>query len=381
VSVISHTSKNILVFRTGQLGDTIVSLPAIQAIRDLYPEHRLVLLTPVQRDSNLVSPLDLLAPTKLFSEILYYKPPSAGFRSWTAWIALGVKLRRLKPEAFFYLRDYPHRHVFRDKVFFKVLAGIKTSYGLEASKYHFGARDTSGKLLRFPTEVERLLDIVNGNGQGGAVSNSVKFAIPNSDNESSRVNSLWREMAIRPCETVIGFGPGSKMPAKRWPLDRFIEVAKRVCADYPQSRLIVFGGREDFRLGEDIRKAIGRKVVNVAGELTVLESAEALRRCSVYVGNDTGVMHLAAAVGTPCVAIFSSRDHPGRWEPIGNHHIVLRKDPPCAGCLLDVCTLQAMKCLKDITVEEVVSAVKHVLKSARRAENPTVAAGAETGAA
>jgi len=266
-------------------------------------------------------------------------------------------------------------------MFFKVLAGIRTSYGLEASRYRFGGRDTTGKLLRFPTEVERLLDIVNGNHQGGAVNHSVKFAIPISDNESSRINSLWRELAVRPSETIIGVGPGSKMPAKRWPLNRFIEVARRVCAHSPQSRLVIFGGREDFKLGEDIRKALGKKVVNVAGELSVLESAEALRRCSVYVGNDTGVMHLAAAVETPCVAIFSSRDHPGRWEPIGNHHIVLRKDPPCAGCLLDVCTLQAMKCLKDITVEEVVSAVKHVLESARRAENLTVTAGAETGAA
>jgi len=152
------------------------------------------------------------------------------------------------------------------------------------------------------------------------------------------------------------------MPAKRWPLNRFIEVARRVCADLPASRLIIFGGREDFRLGEDIRKAIGRKVVNVAGKLTVLESAEALRRCSVYVGNDTGVMHLAAAVGTPCVAIFSARDHPGRWDPWGTNNIVLRKEPPCAGCLLDVCTKEDMMCLKDIHVDEVVSAVQNIFR-------------------
>jgi heptosyltransferase-3 len=165
-----------------------------------------------------------------------------------------------------------------------------------------------------------------------------------------------------PKDSVIGgVAPGSKMPAKRWPLERFIEVGRFVLDTFRDGRIVAFGGAEDRAQGEAIRQALGDRVINLAGELTLLESAEALRRCSVYVGNDTGTMHLAAASGTPCVVIFSARDHPGRWDPFGKHHVLLRTDPPCAGCLLETCTEQGMKCLKDISVSAVMDAVKNII--------------------
>jgi len=142
--------RNILVFRTGQLGDTIVSLPAIHAIRARYPQHRLILLTPVQPQGSLVSPLEILGATKIFSRILTYIPPSSRPATWIHQIALAIKIRRLKPEAFFYLRDYPYNHVRRDKFFFQVLSGIRNSYGFDGSKYAFGLRDAAGCLLRYP---------------------------------------------------------------------------------------------------------------------------------------------------------------------------------------------------------------------------------------
>src|SRR5690349_17166742 len=96
-----NSAKNILVFRTGQLGDTIVSLPAIHAIRAAYPDHTLVLLTPHQGD-HLVSPLEILNGTKIFSDVLFYTSPSASPVGWIHFLALAIKIRRLKPEEFFY---------------------------------------------------------------------------------------------------------------------------------------------------------------------------------------------------------------------------------------------------------------------------------------
>jgi ADP-heptose:LPS heptosyltransferase len=356
--------RNILVFRTGQLGDTIVSLPAIHAIRANYPNHRLILLTPTQ-SNYLVSPLEILGVTKIFSEVIFYSAPTANAISWVQAFWLALKIRRLKPEIFFYLRGVPYSNFRRDQFFFQIICGVGRSYGFEAMAYLHGRRDASGLLLRYPSEVDRLLEIVRAADGAGPVSEAVEFGIPISDRECTQIDAVFSDIGISPEEVLIAFGPGSKMPAKRWPLDRFIEVGRHIIARFPQSRVILLGGLDDFRLGEQITRTLGAKVVNLAGRLTVLESAEFLRRCILYVGNDTGVMHLAAAVGIPCVAIFSTRDHPGLWDPYGRNHVVLRKEPPCAGCLLEVCVDHDTTCLKQIGTDEVLEAVQSILAMKR----------------
>ncbi len=105
-----------------------------------------------------------------------------------------------------------------------------------------------------------------------------------------------------------------------------------------------------------------RKGVNAAGKLTVRESAAALQQCHLYVGNDTGVMHLASAVETACVAIFSAQDWPGRWYPYGNKNVVLRKSLPCEGCMVRMCPKENIDCLKQISVTDVLKACEYLLR-------------------
>src|SRR2546425_675627 len=115
-------------------------------------------------------------------------------------------------------------------------------------------------------------------------------------------------------------------------------------------------GAEDHHLGEllcEVRNGIG---YNLSGQTSYMESAEALKRCRLYVGNDNGTTHLAAAVGTPCVTIFSSRDLPGVWYPYGNGQTVFRRGVECQGCMLDECVNEKMKCIRSVTVDEVFSA-------------------------
>jgi heptosyltransferase-3 len=335
-----------------------VSLPAVRAIRAGYPDHRLVLVTPVQ-SGNLVSPLEILGATKLFSEVLFYVSPSAGSGAWVQSMNLAIKIRRLNPDAFFYFRDLPWNHFRRDKFFFQVLGGIRNSYGLDGSN-DISGRVASSRSPLYP-EVDRLLDIVASAGRAVPAPEEIDFALPISERETSRVDLLWRQLGIQQDELIIGFGPGSNMPAKQWPLDRYMQVGKYLLSALPHSRIAVFGAPEELPLGEEIKRALGDRVVNFAGLLNVLESAEGLRRCSLYVGNDNGAMHLAAAMGTRCIAIFSARDQRGRWEPYGRNHIVLRKDPDCAGCFLHSCTERGMNCIKEISLEEVLEAIGKVL--------------------
>src|SRR5207244_13352223 len=98
-------------------------------------------------------------------------------------------------------------------------------------------------------------------------------------------------------------------------------------------------------------------VVNLADIFTVFETTYYISRCTLYLGNDTGTMHLAAAVGTRCIAIFSARDHPGKWYPYGQGHVVIRKRVTCEGCLLTVLEEHGMRCRDEINVEVVCQAV------------------------
>ena len=97
--------------------------------------------------------------------------------------------------------------------------------------------------------------------------------------------------------------------------------------------------------------------MNLCGETSARVSAAVLERARLFVGHDSGPMHLAAAVGTPCVAVFSSRHLPGVWFPWGSRNRVIYTDVPCRGCNLDVCVRYAKKCIASISVDEV---MRHV---------------------
>jgi ADP-heptose:LPS heptosyltransferase len=123
------------------------------------------------------------------------------------------------------------------------------------------------------------------------------------------------------------------------------------------AKVIIFQG-----LGED--KIIGR-ITNLMREKVIIaktsikELAALTRRCKLFVGNDTGPMHVAAASGTPVIALFGPAD-PERSRPWGRDHIVIKKDLPCSPCSRTVC--KELKCMESITVEDVFQAVRVQLK-------------------
>src|SRR5262249_38222838 len=105
---------------------------------------------------------------------------------------------------------------------------------------------------------------------------------------------------------------------------------------------------------------------NAAGALSVRASSMALRNCVLYLGNDTGTMHLAAAAGTPCVALFSARDWPRAWDPHRVPSPGFRTTVVCEGCYLVECVERANECLTRITVEEVVGGCEALLSESRK---------------
>jgi ADP-heptose:LPS heptosyltransferase len=149
------------------------------------------------------------------------------------------------------------------------------------------------------------------------------------------------------------------MPAKQWPIERFAEVGNQLIRDY-DAWPVIFGGAEDRAAGSRLLETWGRGAM-AAGELNVRAAAAALQSCLLYVGNDTGTMHLAASAGIPCVAIFSARDYPGLWEPYGVGHAVIRSEVPCAGCYAQRCPREDNLCMSRIGVASVLDACRKIL--------------------
>ena len=124
---------------------------------------------------------------------------------------------------------------------------------------------------------------------------------------------------------------------------------------------ILFGSQAEFDYAESLRKDFNGLMFNMCGKLSVYGAANLLGECDLYLGNDTGTMHIAAMAGTSCLALFSARDYPGQWYPYGNKHKVFRKPVDCEGCMLEVCDRDNL-CLRKISVGEVCKVAIEVLQ-------------------
>jgi len=352
--VSANGADAVLVFRIGQLGDSLVALPAIDAIRKRHPDARMVLLTERQLLPGRVSSWEVYGPTGWFDEVVQYHPVRSVWRRLLTLLSLAARLRRLHCRIVYDLAPQRTlRQSARDRFFFRRLVGISDYRG--GGYFNRPPKTSAGNLPRVEPEWRRLLRTAGAPGNTMAT-------LPVSEADRSAVRSVLSKFDLSDHVSLIAFGVGSKMPAKQWPLERFAEVGRQLLARYPDLHLVVVGGVDDSAAGQDLCLKWGARTHSVAGQLTPYGSAELLRRCVAYVGNDTGAMHLAGMVDTPCVALFSARDYPGQWEPFGRGHVILRHEVECAGCMLEVCPYQN-KCLASIETNEAFDALESLIAS------------------
>jgi lipopolysaccharide heptosyltransferase II len=157
----------------------------------------------------------------------------------------------------------------------------------------------------------------------------------------------------------IGLCPGAEYgPAKRWLPERFAEAAAKISAK-SSAQWILFGTKNDAAVGQQIATAIGDHCVNRIGQTTLDQLIDELRQCRLLLTNDTGTMHLASLLGVPVVAIFGSTE-PLLTGPLGNGHIVLRHHVECSPCFLRECPID-FRCMKAVNAHEVGDAVLSML--------------------
>jgi heptosyltransferase III len=355
----------LLIFHTGSLGDTLAAVPALWAIREHFRNTRVTLLTDRQGKGSFVGAQEVLAGSGLIDDWITY-PMDASLRgkifAMPALISAVREVRHRRYDGLVYLIQNRQGRARKRDMFVFRLAGIRKFYGACGSEFP-APGDVGHPLPRLPHQSDHFLGrlslsgiLVQPEGQG-------RVDIGISDWERSSVEK-WRKSIPDSGDRIwVAIGPGSKMPAKRWPTERFREVVSRLIDRY-DIWPVVFGGSEDRNLDLELIKTWGRGSV-AAGELGIRQGVAALERCVFYLGNDTGTMHMAVSAGIPCVAVFSARDYPGLWCPYGQGHLVIRRNVECEGCMLTACTKNAMKCLLDISVDEIYKAAESMLLSRR----------------
>ena len=161
-------------------------------------------------------------------------------------------------------------------------------------------------------------------------------------------------------EQWLAINPGAAYgEAKRWFPERFAEVADCL-ADEFDFKVLLTGGVKEREIGEEIAAVMRHEPLTLIGRTSIREMMALLARCSLMITNDSGPMHVAAALRTPVVAVFGSTDHLAT-SPWTQHAKVVRHDLDCAPCLKRVCPTGEFRCMKEITAEDVLEAARELL--------------------
>lgn len=316
--------KRVLVKGLNWLGDAVMSLPAIRAIKARFPGSRLTVLTK----GGLA---ELYGCEPAVDEVVAY---GGGF---VPFLKLVAKLRRARFDVAFILP-----RSFRASLA-PFASRIPRRVGFAGDVRRPVLTDAIERSERLLTghRVAYYLELLRPFGEVPAAT-APEIAPP-------AEAKAWAAEQLAG-KAWAGLNPGATYgKAKQWYPDRFVEVGRRLAAR--GLRVAVVGGPAEAALGAQVAAGIGDAAASFAGKTSLPRLAALVARCSLFVTNDTGPMHVAAAVGTPVVAVFGPTD-PRTTRPFGDRFTLVQHKVECSPCLLRECPIDH-PCMRDLKVEQV----------------------------
>jgi ADP-heptose:LPS heptosyltransferase len=360
-----ESAERVLIYRLGSLGDTVVALPGFHLIARAFPRAERRLLTNFPVAGKAPPAAAVLQGTGTVHAYFRY---TAGTRSFRELLRLWLEIVRWRPQVLVYLG--PARGLEtaeRDLRFFRMcgirrMVGIPVTDDMQQNRMRLDA--SLGYEVEEP-EAERLARNIAELGNA-KLDDAASWNLHLSTQEKARADEALAAAGGRP---VMAMSLGTKAQSNDWGEANWCALLGRVAEQYPEYALVLTGAPDDHAASERVAAewracaARGRcgPALNVCGELTPRESAALFARAAVYLGHDSGPMHLAAAVGTPCVAVFSAKGRPRRWFPYGDGHRVVYHRVSCWGCGLLTCVVEQKRCILSITPDEVLHELTQVL--------------------
>ncbi len=305
-----------MTYRQGSLGDTVVALPCFRLIRSSFPNAKHVVLTNKPITSKACALEAVLENTGLVDEYVAYPAKVSIFKKL---FVLRSLVKKVKPDVMIYLVERPSAlQSWRDFLFFK-LCGIKKIIGLslfgDKQEFRFDAVtnlfEYEGK--RLARQIEGDLGEINWDDLG-------VMSLDVAESERSLVN---QELASLNDKNIVVCSVGTKLEIKSWGQDNWKNLISKLTKKYQNLALVFIGVSSEYAHCQELLDLWSGSGVNLCGALSVRQSAALLERAKLFVGHDSGPMHLAAASGVQCVAIFSRHNRPGCWYPFGSGHRVI----------------------------------------------------------
>ncbi|MDI6744429.1 MAG: lipopolysaccharide heptosyltransferase II [Thermodesulfovibrionales bacterium] len=334
------TCKNLLVRGVNWIGDAVMTMPALRALRKELPDTKISLLV-----KPWVAPLFENNP--FIDDIILYEDK---YNSINGKFRLSSVLKTKSCSSILFQNAF-------DAALIAFLSGIPQRIGYN--------RDWRGFLLtnsipfnnddRKMHHIEYYLNILR---QAGI---HADFSLPYiylSLNERIRARNILKGLK-RP---VIGINPGASYGStKRWHPEKFAEVSKRIISGLDGS-VVIFGGQSETGIAEEITSEsqisnLKSQILTMAGKTDLRELSALISECDVLLTNDSGPMHIGYAVRTPLVAIFGSTN-PDLTGPLGSACTVIKKNIDCSPCFKKACDRNKMDCMDAITSDEVFDAIE-----------------------
>ena len=328
--------KNILIVKLSAIGDVIHALPVAHALKQNYPDARITWV--VEKPAY-----DLLTNNPDIDEIIIFDKPK--FKSLSGLLSNGYTFSKL-------LKSHHFDLAIDLQGLFKS-AAISYLSGASKRLVYCNARELSDKIGQricgnheHGHVVDRYLDVA---AYLGCKMDHVEFPINITEKEAQKAEAIANHAGLQLENPYVTLCPGTNWPSKCWPTTHFANLADKLYED--NIIPVIIGGPTDQRLAEEIIANTKIPPIDLTGKTSLKQLAYIIKKSQVFVGGDTGPMHLAVAVGMKVVAMFGSTD-PKRNGPYGSNHKVLLVPVPCQGCWQRNCP-KNIDCLAKISVDEV----------------------------
>jgi heptosyltransferase-2 len=335
----------ILIRATNWVGDAIMALPALRAVRARFLEaHIAVLARPYVAD--------VYRGQQICDELIAYDPKGshAGLRGRETLVS---ELRSRKFDVALLLQNA------FDAAWLSWRAGIPQRIGYSRD----GRRLLLTKAIPVPRKGEipahekfYYLELVRRAGWLDSLPDETLIALEIQKEARKRAESVLVEAGVRPQSLRVAIGAGASYgSAKCWPPARFAEFANRLQSEN-DAEIILFGTSGEAAVSNAIAAEMKRPPIDLTGKTAIADLPALLSRCHIFIGNDSGAMHVAAAAGLPVVAVFGPTDPLGT-APVTPRCSVVQQKPYCSPCFLRRCPTDH-RCMKSITPEMVEAAVR-----------------------
>jgi ADP-heptose:LPS heptosyltransferase len=348
----AESAPVVMIYRLGSLGDTIVALPAIRLVARAFPLSRRVLLTNAPISDKAASPFGVLAGTGLVDAIVEYP---LKMRNWREILAARRRIRAVRPDVLVYLAPARGRlNALRDAAFFW-FCGIRRMVGVPVRRRLQASLAQPGGMYEY--EGARLVRSLAALGPHPIDDAAFDLRLTAAEREAAKTT-----LAGLGGLKILAFSIGTKTDVSDWGDAKWRALLVRLAASLSGWGLVAVGAASERARTDALMAPWPGPKVNACGALDVRVSGAVLAQANVFLGHDSGPMHLAAAVGMPCVAVFSARSLPGVWFPPGTKNKNLYHTIACQGCRLFVCVARAKACINAISVDEVFEALEAVVK-------------------